>query len=252
MSDTQHSSLAESPYIRSLDVTRDLNPVADLIEMCFPIHKDRDGQTYLKQMRKAARDMQYVRWLGSMADLSGDRIAGFVWEEDDRILGNISLVPFKENGQKIHMIANVAVRPDSRRRGIGKALTVRAVELLRRKHEPRVWLQVRNEDKGAQALYRSVGFVDRLKRTTWRARPVDLHKPRDMELEAIEVRKRRDSDWSAQKQWLASAYPMAMHWNLPVKFRHFEPGPFQEIKNFIDGINLKHWALEQDGICQGS
>lgn len=251
MSETQESSLADSPHIRSLDVTRDLNTVADLIEMCFPIHKDRDGQTYLKQMRKAARDMQYVRWLGSMADLSGDRIAGFVWEENDRILGNISLVPFKENGRKIHMIANVAVHPDARRRGIAKALTVRAVELLRRKHEPRVWLQVRNEDEGAQALYRSVGFVDRLKRTTWRARPVDVHKPKENVPEAVVVRKRRDSEWLDQKLWLASAYPMAMRWNLPVKFRQFESGPFQEIKNFIDGINLKHWTLEHYGTCQG-
>ncbi|MBG0787478.1 MAG: GNAT family N-acetyltransferase [Anaerolineaceae bacterium] len=251
MSETQRSSLVDSPHIRSLDVTRDLNPVADLIELCFPIHKDRDGQTYLKQLRKAARDMQYVRWLGSMADLSGDRIAGFVWEEDGRILGNISLVPFKENGQKINMIANVAVRPDARRRGIAKALTVRAVELLRRKHEPRVWLQVRSNDEGAQALYRSVGFVDRLKRTTWRARPVDVHKPKEYEVPSVTVRKRRDSDWALHKQWLASAYPMTMRWNLPVKFRQFESGPFQEIRNFIDGINLKHWALEHNGVCQG-
>ena len=251
MSDTQISPLIESPHIRTLDVTRDLDPVADLIEMCFPIHLDRDGQTYLKQMRRAARDMVYLGWLSSMTDLSGDRIAGFVWEEEGKILGNISLVPFKENGHKIHMIANVAVHPDHRRKGIAKALTVRAIDLLRRKHEPRVWLQVRDVDEGAQALYRSVGFVDRLKRTTWRARPVDVRNSKGDQSGQITVRKRRDSEWAAQKAWLAAAYPFSMRWNLPVRFRQFEPGPFQEIKNFLDGISLKHWALAREGVTQG-
>jgi len=251
MTDSLLSPLAYSQHIRTLDVSRDLEPVADLIEMSFPIHLDRDGQTYLKQMRKAARDLYYLRWLSSMTDLSGDRIAGFVWVEEGQIIGNVSLVPFKEHGINIHMIANVAVRPEHRRKGIAKALTVRAMDHLRRKHEPRVWLQVRDIDEGAQALYRSIGFVDQLRRTTWRARPVDIRNQRGSASDDVTVRKRRDLDWPAQKEWLGLAYPMEMRWNLPVKFQHFEAGPFHEIKNFIDGINLKHWAFEQNGACQG-
>lgn len=251
MSVKQLSTLANSPRIRSLDMTRDLDAVADLIEMCFPIHKDRDGQTYLRQMRKTARDMHYLRWLSTMTDLSGDRVAGFVWEEDGRILGNISLVPFKEGGHTIHMIANVAVRPEHRRKGIARALTVRAMELLRRKHEPRVWLQVRDDDEGAQELYRSVGFVERLKRTSWRIRPVDVRTPREVGPEKIVVRKRRESDWANQSTWLMTGYPSSMRWNLPVNFHQFETGPIQEVKNFLDGINLRHWAMEKDGECQG-
>lgn len=251
MSEMQLSTLANSNHIRSLDMTRDLNAVADLIEMCFPIHKDRDGQTYLRQMRKTARDMHYLRWLSSMADLSGDRVAGFVWEEDGRILGNISLVPFKENRHTIHMIANVAVLPEHRRKGIARALTARAMAFLRRKHEPRVWLQVRDDATGARELYRSVGFADRLKRTSWRVRPLDVRKPREADPEQIVVRKRRESDWANQSVWLMTGYPSSMRWNLPVNFHQFEAGPIQEVKNFLDGINLRHWAMEKDGECQG-
>lgn len=252
MSAAQLSSLVNSPHIRSLDITRDLNAVADLIEMCFPIHKDRDGQTYLRQLRKTARDMQFLRWLSTMTELSGDRIAGLVWEENGQIVGNISLVPFKENNRPIHMIANVAVRPEHRRRGIARALTVRAMDLLRRKHEPRVWLQVRSDDEGAQALYRSVGFVDRLKRTTWRVRPGEVRVPSEASSAKVVVRKRKESDWAEQSTWLMAYYPPLMRWNLPVNFHHFEAGPIQEVKNFLDGVNLRHWVIEKDGRSQAS
>ena len=250
MSDIPYSSLEASKHIRSLDLTRDLYQIADLIEMSFPLHKDRDGQIYLRQLRKSARDMHFLRWLSSMADLSGDRVAGFVWEEDGKIIGNLSLVPFMENGKKIHLIANVAVKPEHRRRGIGRALTIRAVDILRRKHEPRVWLQVRKQDMGAQELYRSVGFVDRFRRTTWRVKPIQLHTTKELGLDEITVRKRNDADWASQRGWLIPAYPPQMRWNLPVNFHQFEAGPLQEIKNFLDGVNLRHWAIERLGVCQ--
>jgi predicted GNAT family acetyltransferase len=194
--------------------------------------------------------MHYLSWLSSMADLSGDRVAGFVWEEDGEIIGNLSLVPFTENGRKIHLIANVAVRPEHRRRGIGRALTTRALEILRRKHEPRVWLQVRAQDEGAQALYRSVGFVDRFRRTTWRIKPVKLRSAGKNAGMSVSVRKRLDADWGLQRGWLISAYPPQMRWNLPVNFHHFAAGPMQEVKNFFEGVNLRHWTIEKAGECQ--
>lgn len=240
-------SLENSPHIRSLDVTRDLNPVADLIEQCFPIQQDRDGQVYLRQMRTAARDMRYLRWVSSLADLSGDRVTGFVWEEDDRIVGNISLVPFTEDGRQIHMIANVAVEPEHRRRGIARALTVRALNYLRRRGEPAAWLQVKADNLAAQELYRSVGFVDRFRRTTWRIKPIHLRKDPGERPDDILVRKRHEADWQAQRDWLASVYPPGMRWNLPVNFQQFEAGAFQEVRNFLDRVNLRHWVVEARG-----
>jgi len=118
-------SLENSAHIRKMDISRDLNAVADLIEMCFPIQKDKDGQTYIKQMRQAARDMRYVRWLSTLAEIGESRSSGFVWEENGRIIGNLSLIPFQQGGQRIHLIANVAVLPEHRRRGIARALTQR-------------------------------------------------------------------------------------------------------------------------------
>ena len=162
--------------IRSLDISSDLDQVADLIEMCFPISHDPDGQTYIREMRKAAREMRLFGWLSTLAEMGSTKSAGFVWEDSGEIIGNLSLIPFQNDGRRIHLIANVAVHPDHRRKGIARALTQHALAYLRRRGDPAAWLQVREDNPAAITLYRSVGFKEQAIRTTWRIRPMDFHK----------------------------------------------------------------------------
>ncbi len=242
----------DSSHIRRLDVYRDLDAVADLIEACFPIQKDKDGQVYIAQLRRAAREMRYVRWLSNMAEMGPSaQPEGLVWVEDGRIVGNLTLIPFKQGPNTIHLIANVAVAEEHRRKGIARALTRRAIANLRRKNAAEVWLQVRADNPGAQALYRSVGFTDQLIRTTWRIRPKELQKTRPDMLPSITLRGRNAGDGSLQKMWLADAYPELMRWNLPVEFGRFEPGGWQRISNFLDGVHLRHWSVTQQGRLRG-
>ncbi len=49
-------------HLRPLDVQRDLLAVADLIELCFASTMDADGEQYLRQMRRAARDINFFHW----------------------------------------------------------------------------------------------------------------------------------------------------------------------------------------------
>ncbi len=240
-------SLENSAHIRKMNISRDLNAVADLIEMCFPIQKDKDGQTYIKQMRQAARDMRYVRWLSTLAEIEESRSSGFVWEENGRIIGNLSLIPFQQGGQRIHLIANVAVLPEHRRRGIARALTQRALGFLRRQHEPRTWLQVRDDNPAAQELYRSVGFTDQFLRTTWRIMPKELNLHDVGKIKALSIRKRNQKDWRDQRAWLLESYPPRLRWNLAVDFEKFEPGGFQSVSNFLEGVRLKHWMIDFGG-----
>jgi ribosomal protein S18 acetylase RimI-like enzyme len=242
-------SIRSSGHIRRLDVARDLNPVADLIELCFPIHRDQDGQTYLRQMRKAARDIQFLKGASSLSEFSSQSAAGFVWEEDHKIVGNLSLIRFQEGGQTIHLIANVAVHPDYRRRGIGKALTTRAIEYLRRRGEPRTWLQVRDDNAAAYSLYYSLGFEPRFSRMTWRGRPSDMNLA--LEEKTLIQRRRNMADWPHQRHWLRLAYPTHLRWNLPVDFKRFEPDPVVWIGNLLDGSHHRHWAFERNGKLTG-
>jgi len=82
----------DHPQVRSLNILRDLSPVADLIELCFSNTMDNDGQRYLSDMRRAGRDDKFLRWANHMADTTSLPLTGYVWEEQNRIVGNTSLI----------------------------------------------------------------------------------------------------------------------------------------------------------------
>jgi len=237
--------------IRRLDLASDLDQVADLIEMCFPISRDPDGQTYIREMRKAARDMRLLGWLSNLSELGSTKSAGFVWQDAGKLLGNLSLIPFQKDGRRIHLIANVAVHPDYRRLGIAKALTQRALSYLRKRGDQEAWLQVRVDNPGAIALYQSAGFKKKAVRTTWRIRPMDLARDPEKFTKYLRERKRSQQDWRQHQAWLAEAYPFELRWNLPVDFNRFSPGLMQCIINFLDGVRLKHWAIVDQDELQG-
>lgn len=210
--------------IRQLDLARDLNPVADLIEQCFPIHQDPDGKTYIKEMRKAAHNLRVMGLLAHHPDLGPSRTKGFVWEENGRILGNLSLIPLKKEGRRVYLMANVAVHPNYRRRGIARKLTQRALAYLGRQGESQVWLQVRDDNQPAVDLYSSLGFEAQAARTTWRIRPEDVQTELVVKPNRLSMRRRMGEDWPNQQVWLEDTYPHAIRWNLPVNFRRFTPG----------------------------
>lgn len=245
------SGLVPSGHIRTMDISKDLDPIADLIEMSFPIEHDRDGQEYIREMRRAARDMRMAGWFSTLAELGSQKASGFVWEENGQIVGNLSLIPFRQNGTHFHMIANVAVHPDYRRHGIARALTEQAMHYLRRKKDTFVWLQVRDDNPAAYELYRSVGFKEKITRTTWRIQPFMLLGGEMLSESQVKIRRRKRGDWAAQKRWLRAAYPRLMQWNLPVRFQRFEPGVIQGLGNLLDGAFHRHWVIEQEGHLQG-
>ncbi|RPJ49686.1 MAG: GNAT family N-acetyltransferase, partial [Chloroflexi bacterium] len=116
-----------SSYIRKVNIRQDLLAVADLIELCFANTLDEDGREYLRQLRWTARDMNYLSWLQGAAERISTPLYGFVWEENGQIIGNLSLIPLNRGGRLVYLIANVAVHPDHRRRGIGRLLTQEAL-----------------------------------------------------------------------------------------------------------------------------
>lgn len=229
------------PHMRPLSVLRDLPHVADLIELCFASTMDSDGQRYVQDMRRAGRDESFLHWATKMAESTSLPLTGYIWEENNRIVGNASLVPFRHNGQRLYLIANVATHPDFRRRGIARALTERAIQ-HGLNHKASVWLHVREDNPGAVQLYHDLGFRERARRTQWKA-PADpgLSAPRS----GISIAGRAGRDWPRQQEWLRQAYPEALAWYHKWNFSPLRPGLWNLLYLFFVDAGIRQWSASK-------
>jgi GNAT superfamily N-acetyltransferase len=236
---TLPAKVQEHPQVRTLNILRDLPTVADLIELCFSPTMDQDGQRYLSDMRRASRDDKFLRWANHMTETTSLPLTGYVWEEHNKIVGNASLIPFRDNGKRIYLIANVATHPDQRRRGIGRILTQRAMEHARHKKASAVWLHVRDDNPGAVKLYEDLGFQEIARRTNWQASP-DLHFPKpDTDIQIVP---RQPRFWSQQQDWLRRLYPDHLSWYQPLNFNALKPGLMNWLYMLFMDFNIKQWA----------
>jgi ribosomal protein S18 acetylase RimI-like enzyme len=249
------TSTSRPASLRPFDARRDLSRVADLVELCFADTLDQEGHNYLRQMRSAARNPGYLRWAGLMAESNSMPMSGFVWEEDDRIVGNLTLIPYTALRYAYYLIANVAVHPDYRRQGIARSLTQAAIETARRRGARTAWLHVRLENQAAGNLYRSIGFVERASRTTWQANGPALsesllaHSVAQPAAAAhgIRIAPRRAADWPAQRYWLKKLYPDYLTWHMPMRNSSFQPGVRGFIYRALNDLRLAHWSGWREG-----
>lgn len=233
-------------HLRKVNVRQDLLAVADLIEICFSTTLDEDGRDYLRHLRMAARDTLYLAWLQGAADRLTTPLYGFVWEEAGRIVGNLSLIPLYKPGRVYYLIANVAVHPEYRRRGIGRQLTQAALDNLRQRGVQIAWLQVRDDNPAAHHLYQSLGFVERARRTTWLAGSLPPQVQRQP-VEGLSIGARRSQDWEFQAEWLKQAYPPEVAWNLPFNLARLSPDPWNSFLRFLRNETQQHWMARQNG-----
>lgn len=234
----------EHPHIRPLNMFRDLSTVADLIELCFSPTMDNDGQRYLSDMRRASRDDSFLRWASRVTETTSLPLTGYVWEQDGRIVGNASLIPFRDKGRRIYLIANVAVHPDHRRRGIARALTERVMNQARGKKASALWLHVRDDNPGAVRLYEELGFREIARRTTWSARP-DPFLPRPAT--DIQIVPRDSRFWPLQQTWLDRLYPDSLNWYHAWNTGALKPGLWNWLHLLFLDFSVKQWAAVRTG-----
>lgn len=228
----------DHPHMRAMNMFRDLNAVADLIELCFANTMDNDGQRYVNDMRRASRDVGFLRWASNMTEHASLPLTGFVWEENGRIVGNASLIPFREQGKRIYLIANIAVHPDHRRRGIARVLTQRAMKHGWDKKASALWLHVRDDNPGAIELYRQLGFKEVARRATWVAKTA----PPSLPASDIQIVPRHPRFWLQQQDWLRRLHPDVLGWYRSFNLNSLRPGLMNWLYLLFIDVNIKQWA----------
>jgi ribosomal protein S18 acetylase RimI-like enzyme len=230
-----------SGKLRPVEPRTDLAKIADLIEICFSDQLDEEGRNYVRNLRRYAAQPRYIRWIQASNERLAAPLDGYVWEIDGKVVGNLSLIPFRRDTDWIYLIANVAVHPDYRRHGIGRLLTVHAVSHIRR-HGAAAWLQVNPDNRPAVELYQSIGFVERSRRTTW----LKTDHTRQSPPAGIQITQRRRSDWPLQQQWLDATYPEQLRWNLFLSLERQRPNLWNEIVRFFSAEHIEHWEARID------
>lgn len=235
--------IQQDGIMRPLNAKKDLLQVADLIELCFMGTIDEDGRDYIQYLRRIAKDSETYFGMGGLQRRYAV-IQGFVYEVEGRIIGNLSLLPFQKNGEFIYLIANVAVHPAFRRRGIALNLTNEALDYVKKKSAASAWLQVRDDNPPAFLLYKKMGFVEKTRRTTWTLKPNEFAQfPYQSDL-LISSRKPRD--WEMQKKWLLRNYDDCVRWNLGLNVDHFRPGLLPWIRQFLEEKFINQYSAYYD------
>ena len=129
--------------------------------------KTRESENRMRVRRCEPKDLGEVQqilevapeaawWTGESlaAALEGDAAHFLVEWEEQGIGGFVIGRRAADEGE----ILNLAVRPERRRRGIGRALVERLMEIFAGEATARVFLEVRESNRQAIALYEQLGF----------------------------------------------------------------------------------------------
>lgn len=236
-------SVEFDPHIRPINIKHDLGAIADLIETAFAGQMDAEGRDYLHHIRQIARGIGSYLIDGNSPETSQFPFHGYLWEEDGRIIGNLTLIPVRKSKVRTYFIANVAVLPEYRGRKIARHLTDRAIAHVKAHHGKRIYLQVRADNLTAQHIYQTTGFEEFACRTNWMlSRNGSACPATDL---TIRVTRRFKTDWAQQKDWLTALYPPGIAWNLPISLERLKPDLLGSITNFLNGVSSRSWAARQ-------
>lgn len=242
------SNVISGGHLRPIDVGHDLNAVADLIELCFSNTLDPEGHQYLNHIRDAAQSAPLLGWATTLGEPPSVPLTGYVWEEEGQLVGNVSVIPFYHHERRYYLIANVAVHPHYRGRGIARILTESGIEHARQHRAPAVWLQVREDNDPALHIYRHLGFQERARRTAWHSHPQESPSSSPLSpADFFKIGPRLPHHWSQQIQWLERLYPSELSWHLPIDRKSLQPGLMAEVYRFFNFNYPKQWVITREG-----
>lgn len=237
---------------RPVNLRTDLGPLADLIELVFANSMDDSGRAAIREMRYLSKLGAGLNMLTRLNELALGISLGYVWVEDDRLVGNVSLYP--ANWPKplgpAWIIANVGTHPDYQRRGIARRLMLASLDLIRQKGGRVAILQVDDDNHAAKRLYEELGFITERTWTTWRLNATSGISLPDSR-EPIFITRARPNEWSAEYALAQLVRPQergGIGWLKPLHQRWFKTPLWKRVMDWLSFGGIERLIIRsQDG-----
>jgi ribosomal protein S18 acetylase RimI-like enzyme len=226
--------------LQPVDLGRHLGGIANLIELCFGAELDAGGRGLIREMQLLSRAGPAVRLLQALTFGQQPWNSGYVWVEDGQVVGTVSTQPAGGRSSS-WLVANVAVHPDYRRKGIALALMRATLDLLRSRGVAEAILQVDDDNLGAVNLYRNLGFARVTTQTTW-SRP-GYNAPPAYIPSALEIRLRQPGEWAPELALARLVRPAGLLWARPLSVEDFRAGLRHQLGQFFSGQTEEHWVI---------
>ncbi len=205
--------------IRPFDISRDLRAVAELISVAFASELDGRGSAALREMRTMSHFGGLLGVLNRSTGEFNDLLHGYVWVEQGHVIGNITVQRADKYATR-WQIANVAVAPGFRGRGISRRLMEVAIDHATRAGGLWAVLQVYEGNTVARALYDSLDF-EQVGGT------MDLYAPKAPRIEQYTrhplIKRFTASDWQPLYELVNHQLGAQAQWWRTIKRTDFQP-----------------------------
>jgi len=224
--------------LRPVNLRTDLAPLADLIELAFSDSMDSSGHAAVREMRALSHIGPGLNILAGVNDLTQGINFGYVWIARDKLIGNVSIYPANYPAQfgTAWIIANVAVHPDYRGRGIAARLMEASMNAIRARGGALAILQVERDNTIARRLYENLGFITERTWVNWR-RSSMLPAPAPLEDRGVFISRRRRGEWRGEFALAQRLFPSSrggMGWLRPLYAGLFRPSLTKRINDWLN------------------
>jgi ribosomal protein S18 acetylase RimI-like enzyme len=223
---------------RPTDLGKDIKQVLNLLDLSFGPLVDSQGRRLISDRVSLSYSSPFIQRLGLAG---GAPIPGFVWEEDGRIIGNVSLLESKLPGR--YLVANVVVHPDHRRRGLATSLMQETINYIIHRRGDTVMLQVEEQNEPALRMYESLNFYKLGSMRHWESKTSQiriLHLPNR---NAPQIRELRGHEWRAAFHLDKASLEPDLNWPLPPRLEKYKSGPMRWFTNIFSGLKMETWVV---------
>lgn len=223
---------------RPINMNTDIPGILKLLELVFGASLDAEGR---KMFAGTSNMAQSPAILWRLNPAAAKLSLGFVWEENGRIVGNVTVLTTEMPGR--FLVVNVAVHPEFRRRGIARLLMQQVENLVRQRQGNQILLQVVKQNHPAIELYNALHYTTIGSMTHWTASASRLRRL-ELNLDTVgpPIRELKRHEWKAAYALDQQTLPADLHWPEQLKQDAYKNGFWVKVMNFLNGRHSEAWV----------